>query len=111
MTRWFGPTWHAPVNVDGEEVPVPVGKSCIECEAQFKPEQRGLCIPWALLDAYLLPSQKVVISDHMHVAYHLSCFLREVVGRDVTVGEMLPSQREGAAAVARRRLAERKDTP
>lgn len=104
MTAWFGPTWHAPVNADGPEIGVPVGKQCASCGEPVKEGDQGLALGY--VGTNMERDVIVFVEDVPHVPYHLSCFMRLVVGYDAAP-KVTPVVREGAAGLARRRSAEK----
>lgn len=69
--RWFGPTWHAPINEVTLEAPTPVDDVCIYCNNPILLGQRGILMwgshsptpdwPWLL-----------------RVAEHITCFFASV---------------------------------
>lgn len=65
-TRWFGPSWGAPVCKPGAQVFLPANTSCAGCLGEIGVEESGIRLPH--LGAYREFSY-----------YHLDCFL-EVVG-------------------------------
>lgn len=68
-TRWFGPSWHAPVNDPRAEISVPLGESCIRCSIDFDHGDQGVAIAAASS-----------IAANGQVFYHRDCFLDEVLG-------------------------------
>ena len=67
MTKWFGPSWGAPVNENTEEMSVPLGENCIDCGEAFDHGDQGVAIP---------ASREIAANGQ--VFYHLRCFLREI---------------------------------
>lgn len=65
--RWFGDSWHAPVNDPRARVESPVDQRCIHCHLWIGPADRGVTIPYLNVD-----------TGPTTVAYHLKCFLDEI---------------------------------
>lgn len=66
MSRWFGESWDAPVCDLATHAATPVGETCPDCGGGIFEGHQGLLIPWA--------------EDGVERAYHLKCFLRDVLG-------------------------------
>lgn len=63
MLQWFGGSWGAPVCVDSENVPIPIGERCFACGMSFSWYSQGLMVPHV---------------GHKGVTprpWHLACFL------------------------------------
>jgi hypothetical protein len=41
-SRWFGKSWHAPVNHPDYEIPIPQGEECSYCGIPFNSESQGV---------------------------------------------------------------------
>lgn len=66
--RWFGKTWGAPINEQGEHVETPVGEHCLDCGELIDVTDRGVMI--AHQDA------------HQWVRFrpwHFRCLLRQIL--------------------------------
>lgn len=44
-TRWFGPTWAAPINDKRYKIRVPVGTLCLQCKQRVEDGDRGVAMP------------------------------------------------------------------
>lgn len=44
--RWFGQSWHAPINDPRAEVPVPVNQDCMSCHLPIGSDDQGVEIPY-----------------------------------------------------------------
>lgn len=62
-TRWFGQSWHAPINDPRAEIPVPVDENCIYCHMPIRSDDAGLSVPGP-------PTGQVV--------FHKECFFDEI---------------------------------
>lgn len=40
--KWFGPSWHSPLNRECEEMPVPIGLPCEYCGEVFIADDQGI---------------------------------------------------------------------
>lgn len=75
MTKWFGTPWPAPDRRapvcadDANQVPVPVGSSCLYCTQMIQRGNQGVLLPYLREDG-----------TAGQAAYHLRCFLRSVLG-------------------------------
>lgn len=67
--RWFGRSWGAPVNEDGEQVPVPVGSACFRCGRLVDEDDQGVELPYAP------PSGPLTLEP-----WHRACFLASLLG-------------------------------
>ena len=63
--RWFGPTWHAPVNDPRTEISVPLGENCIRCQGAFDHGDQGIATAASLS-----------LSENGQVFYHRDCFFQ-----------------------------------
>jgi hypothetical protein len=71
--RWFGPTWHAPINQTCIEEPTPVGRPCLFCKKLIHDGDQGVLLWFHGVGPVLLPHREPA---------HLACFLHDV-GVDV----------------------------
>lgn len=79
--RWFGKSWHAPVNEDTEAAPTPVGVVCSyhECGDLILAGDDGFLIPY--VTATVEDEDNVVlIGFQPHLAYHRDCLGRSIFG-------------------------------
>jgi hypothetical protein len=73
--HWFGEPWPAPERRapvcanDRERVPVPIGMGCGACRRPLDATAQGVLIPHLSLQGPIVQR-----------AYHLRCFLRQVLG-------------------------------
>lgn len=66
--NWFGPSWGSHLNIEEDQVPVPVGQECAHCGEAIADGESGIFM------MYL---------DHTGARRrpeHLECFMRQVVG-------------------------------
>ena len=66
---WFGESWGAPVNEEGQHLPTPVGDLCVECAQKIEETDQGMLIPFAGMTPMVL------------MGYHLTCFLSTILPR------------------------------
>jgi hypothetical protein len=66
-TRWFGPSWGAPVCDPRTHIDTPLLIQCIVCDEWFHFGDQGITTPASLS-----------LSPMGYVGYHLHCFLREI---------------------------------
>jgi hypothetical protein len=64
--RWFGKNWHAPVNEESKEMPIPYRSTCRKCGERFDENSQGFETPG--------PGPNVC------TYYHKDCFLETVLG-------------------------------
>jgi hypothetical protein len=69
---WFGQSWHAPVNEDTPQVPIPIGELCERCEERITADDSGMIIP-------------CIGGSRPWLAYHRECNLLGLVGHSVGV--------------------------
>ena len=70
--KWFGETWHAPVNDICERTPYPLDTVCGHCGNPILNTDRDLLMP------YLAPDE---VTDQL--AFHIDCFLDMIgIGRN-----------------------------
>lgn len=108
--RWFGESWRAPICEPEYQVIVPVGTKCLECTKPIKASSQGLitsCSP-SIWGSWMMQVDDV---DVTVCSYHLHCWLKEVVGGEmsakilarmdyrVTDDEIVPVQSPGAETV------------
>lgn len=62
MTGWFGESWGAPVNEDGNHIDTPVGEHCVECGVVITDGDQGFVIPH--------------LGDEGTSTYHKACFFK-----------------------------------
>lgn len=60
--RWFGQSWHAPINDPRAEVPVPTDHDCTYCHVPIVSDDSGVTIP----------------SQDGRVVFHRTCFFKEL---------------------------------
>lgn len=63
--RWFGKTWHAPVNDPRTQVLTPIGAKCVECGIEIGDNASGLVL------------------NAGAVVYHRECFFRALGLTDI----------------------------
>ena len=68
MNGWFGKSWGAPCCDPELHMPTPVGDLCVECAQPIEKTDQGMLIPFADMTPAVLG------------AYHLDCFLGNVLG-------------------------------
>lgn len=66
--RWFGPSWHAPINETAEHVETPVGFCCAACGHAIAEGDRGLFVWHAGFQH----------APDGHRPEHLRCFLAQL---------------------------------
>ena len=66
--KWFGESWGAPVNDDCEQVPIPVGELCANCDELIEADGQGVMLYHLTMD------------DAGYRPYHYECHMRTVLG-------------------------------
>ena len=72
---WFGASWDAPVCDEKTHRDTPVDKSCAECFDPIGPHDQGMLIPYLTTTV-----ADTVERENTLEAFHLECFLRNVLG-------------------------------
>jgi hypothetical protein len=65
--RWFGESWHAPINDPRTRVDTPTNRQCIACYDWIESHNQGLVIP-----------ASPEIDPEGTVVYHKQCFFDEI---------------------------------
>jgi hypothetical protein len=58
--RWFGESWHAPVNDPRARIKTPIDERCLECLLYIKSDDQGVRIPAG--------------ESHRYATFHKKCF-------------------------------------
>lgn len=85
--NWFGPNWHAAVNSETDECPVPRDKICEWCGEGFYhvddngtvTEDRGFLIRHGSIH-HVMAVGFIAAEAETMVAYHLECHVRSIAG-------------------------------
>ena len=74
--RWFGESWGAPVCEPEDHIDTPINEDCARCRGAIEEGQQGVTVPY-------LTGRSGEDGWMDRLAWHLDCWLAEVVGDDM----------------------------
>jgi hypothetical protein len=76
--KWFGKPWNSNLCVSEDYIRTPAGDKCPKCTSRIDHGDQGIVIP----KVYTMDFEKVICEVELE-AWHLGCFLRSILPKDM----------------------------